>query len=223
VTATKLDHRRAEVKARSLEKGSTREQILEAAARVFARRGYRDASIAQIATEAGFSKGAIYWNFQSKAELFFALLDGVEERLRVLLLLIAESPTDRDVTAELSRRLSTLLEQNRDTVLLFHEYTALAVRDSALAERYAERGAVFREEVARAIEARFEALGVPLSMPAEDLATVVMSLVIGLSVEQLTEPDAVSEDLLGRVLSVMEAGMAHEAEVPPDEGPGRRR
>jgi AcrR family transcriptional regulator len=209
--ATKLDHRRAEVKASSAGRGSSREQLLDAAAKVFARCGYRDASIAEIAGEAGFSKGAVYWNFKSKGELFFALLDRVEERLRVLLTLIASSPTELDVTAELSRRLATLLEQNRDMVLLFHEYTALAVRDPGLAERYAERSAVFRKEVARAIEGRFEALGVPLSMPAEDLASVVMSLVVGLSVEQLTEPDAVSEDLFGRVLAVIEAGMAHEA------------
>lgn len=209
--ATKLDHRRADVKARSAEDGSSREQILEGAARVFARRGYRDASVAEIAAEASFSKGAVYWNFKSKAELFFALLDQVEDHLRALLTLIASSPVDRDVTAEFSRGLSTLLEQNRDMVLLFHEYTALAVRDADLAERYAERAAGFRQEVARAIEARFEALGVPLSMPAENLATVVMSLVVGLSVEQLTEPDAVSEDLFGQVLSVLEAGMAHEA------------
>lgn len=210
--ATKLDHRRAEVKARTAEKGSSREQILEAATRVFAQRGYRDASIAEIADEAGFSKGALYWNFKSKAELFFALLDRVEDRLRILLTLIASAPTERDVTAELSRGLSALLEQNRDMVLLFHEYTALAVRDPALAERYAERFAGFRKEVAGAIEARFEALGVPLSMPAGNLATVVMSLVVGLSVEQLTEPNAVSEDLFGQVLSVIEAGMAHQAE-----------
>lgn len=210
--ASKLDHRRAEVKARTAEQGSSREQILAAATRVFARCGYRDASIAEIAAEAGFSKGALYWNFESKGELFFALLDQVEDRLRTLLTLIASAPVERDVTAEFSRGLAALLEQNRDMVLLFHEYTALAVRDSALAERYARRSALFREEVARAIEARFEALGVPLSMPAENLATVVMSLVIGLSVELLTEPDAVSEDLFGRVLSVIEAGMAAQAE-----------
>lgn len=211
VTPAKPDHRRAEVKARAAERGSTRELILEAATRVFARRGYRDASIEEIAGEAGFSKGALYWNFKSKAELFFALLDRVEQRLRALLALIASAPVDRAATAEFGRGLLTLLEENRDMVLLFHEYTALAVRDAALAERYAERSALFRAEVARTIEARFEAIEVPLSMPAEDLATAVMSLVIGLSVGLSTEPEAVSEELLGRMLAVIEEGMAREA------------
>ena len=39
-----------------------REALLEAAARVFARRGFRDASVDDIAREAGFSKGAVYWH-----------------------------------------------------------------------------------------------------------------------------------------------------------------
>jgi AcrR family transcriptional regulator len=175
--------------------------------------GYAASSLDKVAVAAGFSKGAVYWNLQSKAELFFTLLDDVEDRLRTLLTLIASAPAERDATAELSRGLSALLEQSRDMVLLFHEYTALAVRDSALAERYAQRSAIFRAEVARAIERRFEAIGVPLSIPAESLATVVMSLVVGLSVEQLTEPEAVSEDLFGQVLSVIEAGMARQAEA----------
>ena len=46
-----------------------REQILDAAARVFAREGYRGATIDAILKEAGFSKGAFYWHFQSKADL----------------------------------------------------------------------------------------------------------------------------------------------------------
>lgn len=162
----------------------------------------------EIAAEAGFSKGALYWNFESKEELFFTLLDDVDDRLRVLLTLAASASTDRDVTAELSRGLSNVLAQNRNMVLLFHEYSAIAVRDPDLAARYAKRNALLRKELARTIEARFEALEVPLSMPAEHLATVVIALVDGLSIERLTEPEAVPDDLFGQVLSLVEAGMA---------------
>jgi AcrR family transcriptional regulator len=206
--ATKLDHRRADVKAKSTERGSSREQLLEAAAQVFARRGYRDASMNEIAAEAGFSKGALYWNFESKEELFFTLLDDVDDRLRAFMALAASAPTDRDVTAELSRGLSAVLEQHRNMVLLFHEYSAMAVRNADLAVRYAKRNALLRRDIGRAIQARFEAIDVPLSMPAEQLATVVIALVDGLSTERLTEPDAVPEDLFGQVLSLIEAGMA---------------
>ncbi|MBA2609232.1 MAG: TetR/AcrR family transcriptional regulator [Actinobacteria bacterium] len=52
----------------------TRERMLAAAASVFARGGYDGASIAELASEAGVSSGAIYSHFGSKAELFAATL-----------------------------------------------------------------------------------------------------------------------------------------------------
>jgi AcrR family transcriptional regulator len=47
----------------------TRKQLVDAAARVFARRGYEGATIADIARQAGLSTGAIYAHYRSKAEL----------------------------------------------------------------------------------------------------------------------------------------------------------
>ena len=52
----------------------THERVLGSAARVFARKSYDGASIADIASEAGVSSGAIYAHFASKAELFAATL-----------------------------------------------------------------------------------------------------------------------------------------------------
>ena len=63
-----------------------RDQILDAAARVFARGGYRGATIDAILEEAGFSKGAFYWHFRSKEHLVSALLaERVERPIRELI------------------------------------------------------------------------------------------------------------------------------------------
>ena len=53
----------------------TREQLVEAAARVFARRGYHRATVDEIAAEAGFTIGALYSNFETKEKLFLAIAD----------------------------------------------------------------------------------------------------------------------------------------------------
>src|SRR5919201_1312704 len=53
----------------------TREQILAAAAGVFARNGFHGTSLDAVAEEAGFSRGAVYYNFADKEELFLELLD----------------------------------------------------------------------------------------------------------------------------------------------------
>jgi len=64
----------------------TRAELLGAAARVFARKGYDGASIADICKEAGLSTGPVYAHYGSKAELFVAVLEehGHEQFRKVL-------------------------------------------------------------------------------------------------------------------------------------------
>lgn len=52
----------------------TRDQILDAAELVFQRRGVSRTSLQEIAQEAGLTRGAIYWHFQNKADLFDAMM-----------------------------------------------------------------------------------------------------------------------------------------------------
>jgi AcrR family transcriptional regulator len=52
-----------------------RAQILEAALRCFATRGYHTATMDDLARAAGLSKGSLYWHFSSKEEVFLALFD----------------------------------------------------------------------------------------------------------------------------------------------------
>jgi AcrR family transcriptional regulator len=54
----------------------TQARIMEAAIKLFSKRGYNKASVDDICAEAGISKGAFYHHFTSKQELFLALLDG---------------------------------------------------------------------------------------------------------------------------------------------------
>ena len=60
---------------RSARKAETRARLLEAAARVYARRGFSGATLDEVAAEAGFTKGAVYGHFGSKENLLLALMD----------------------------------------------------------------------------------------------------------------------------------------------------
>src|SRR5262249_10214181 len=60
---------------RSERRARTRVALLEAASRVYARRGFDGATLDEIAEQAGFTKGAVYDHFGSKENLLFALLD----------------------------------------------------------------------------------------------------------------------------------------------------
>jgi len=53
----------------------TREMIMEAARNLFVKKGYQHVSMRQIAKELGYSHGALYYHFENKAELFYALVE----------------------------------------------------------------------------------------------------------------------------------------------------
>jgi len=55
----------------------TRQQLVDAARRVFHRRGVSRSTLAQVAEEAGLTRGAVYWHFKDKAELFAAMREDV--------------------------------------------------------------------------------------------------------------------------------------------------
>ncbi len=57
----------------------TRKAIIEASMSLFARRGYHGTSVAQIAEATGLTKGALYWYFKGKEDLFLKVLDCIRE------------------------------------------------------------------------------------------------------------------------------------------------
>src|ERR1700677_2292359 len=54
----------------------TRARLIRSAEKIFARDGFDAAKLEEIAAEAGYTRGAFYANFDSKEDLFFALLEG---------------------------------------------------------------------------------------------------------------------------------------------------
>ncbi len=192
-----------------------RDELLTAALQVFARRGYRQAGVDEIAAAAGYSKGALYWHFSGKEDLLLTLLEErIDASTRELVALIESAPPDRDMSVEASREFARRLSTQRDAVLLENEYWSLAIRDPELRALYAERQTELRGAVARALEARARHLGSPgLPMPAEDVARIVMSIAGGLAVDELIEPGSVRADLLGEALAVVYAGLVARAQA----------
>lgn len=100
----------------------TRSALLESALICFAEQGIAHTSLAQIAAHAGFTRGAIYWHFKNKAELFAALHQEIELPFDYLLHSIEARGTDNIHFAEfygLARRtLLHIFEHPRSYLLL---------------------------------------------------------------------------------------------------------
>ena len=209
----RLDRR---TRAARAEGRKARDELLTAALRVFARRGYREAGVDEIAAEAGYSKGALYWHFSAKEDLLLALLEEhIDEPMRDRFALLASAPPEHDMSVEARREFARWLSRERDAMLLEREYWSLAIRDPELRARYAERQTELRGALAAAMEARARHLGTPdLGMPAEDLARIVMSIIGGLAVDELIEPGSVRPELLGETLALVYAGLVARAQGP---------
>src|SRR3981081_3886546 len=94
--------------AREQSRALTRRRLLDAGIAVFAERGFHGASIEEIADRAGFSSGAFYSNFESKEELFLALLDErTSEVVGETREIVAAQPSYEDVFAALRARIAT--------------------------------------------------------------------------------------------------------------------
>jgi AcrR family transcriptional regulator len=185
----------------------TRAELLDTAAQVFARRGYKGASIEEIAEEAGYSHGAVYSNFDGKADLFLAVLEEyMAERAREL----AETQAELAEDAPIEIRARALADQwmqrfakDRESFLLHMEFVAHAGRDPELAQRFGTRSAALREAIAAYIAHYQELEGIESDLTPDELALMLRALGIGLAIEALVSPGAVREDAYGDFVELL--------------------
>lgn len=124
-----------------------------------------------------------------------------------------QAPREVETAPVISRGISSFVDEQRALILLLHEYWALAVRDAKLRERYAQRQRALRAHLAKALEARHRTTGIALTSTAETLATGIIALASGLAQERIADPEAVPEELLGELLSLLYDGLVHRAQA----------
>jgi AcrR family transcriptional regulator len=178
-----------------------RELVLSAARRVFLARGYEGATLDAIAEEAGFSKGVVYSQFTSKADLFLALLERrVAERADQNDRLAEELEGTEAFEAAL-RLGDRLHEAEPEWSLLVIEFRAHAARDPVLNERYAK---VHAHTVARlgAMLARLhERAGTEPLIPTTTLAELTLAIGSGVVLERAANPQALPGQLISGLMA----------------------
>jgi AcrR family transcriptional regulator len=176
--------------SRAEQNDRNRALLLDAARRVFLERGYYAATLDLIADEAGFSKGAVYSRFASKADMFLALLeDRIAERAAQNARLAGELAGTGNFAAVLD--LAERAERGAPGWrLLVTEFRVHAARDPELNRRYAALHAQAVDGVARVFAevSKEGAQGLPL--PPRQLAELWLAIETGRALEQIVNPDA---------------------------------
>lgn len=193
----------------------TRACLMQSAATVFARRGLQQASIDEVAEDAGYTKGAFYANFKSKEELFLAMLD---ERFTQRIEGIESVIAGEGSTAEKARRAGDNFVQglsaDREWERLFFEFSAYAARDDDFREELVTRYRTMRDRMAAALESHSEGLGKEATLPYDQVALMVSVMANGFALEKLLEGEAVPDELYGTMLTVFFAGLEALAGAP---------
>jgi AcrR family transcriptional regulator len=105
------------------------EEVLDAAARVFARRGYADASVQDIADELGILKGSLYHYIKKKEDLLFWLLEAVHEDVDAILEEVAQveglAPLER-IELYVKRQVLYNLDHLERISIYYHDVEALS-------------------------------------------------------------------------------------------------
>ena len=174
---------------RSERTAQTRSELLEAAERRFFGAGYHGTTLEAIAEEAGYTKGAVYSAFDSKAGLFLALLDAViDERLEEIASLFAAEPLGPSRLKALAHR--SVGRRHQQWSLLAIEFGVHAAREPELLAQFAPRYRRIRDGLAELASETSTPLG------AEAWAMVTLALVNGLALERSIDPDGVPADLM---------------------------
>ncbi len=173
----KMDVQQSEeaLSRREREREAHRREIMEAAVRIFARKGFAASTMEEIAYEAEFSKGAVYLHFGSKEELIVSILQDLQENtiLTGLREVLDGSRTLRLELQALYRRAAELAFAHELHMSLSAPIHLCKI--SGLSEETREKVSAFHDEALQLIRQRVE-----IARATGELRNVSLEAVVGL-------------------------------------------
>jgi AcrR family transcriptional regulator len=170
--------------------------LLEAARKVFARRGFGDATVDDIAAAAGVAKGTVYLYYQSKRDIYFAALKfGIEQMYALLQDELKRASTPEDKLRTLIGVKLAYFEDNRDFFKIYYselgkicihpgaidkEFKALYLEQAKVVESILKEGA--RKKVLRPVRAEQAAFAI-----SDIIRGVVTQRVLGWSKSTISQ------------------------------------
>lgn len=179
----------------------TRSRFLQAAEKIFARDGFDSAKLEEIAAEAGYTRGAFYANFDTKEDLFLALLEReISSRIADLHRQVAkqESPSAK-LSALRDFWLATCLD--RRWSLLAMEFKLFAVRHPEVKARLIAMHQRLVFSGVELLQNIMNALGRKLPVSARAVGIAFWVLSSGLTMEHMLDRTVMSEETVRKLLS----------------------
>ncbi len=174
---------------------ATRQQILDSAERVFAARGVARTTMADIAADAGVSRGAIYWHFTSKSDVFHAMFDRQHDANKVVCAAARDS-SEPDPLGQMRAILSHFLgkvvddPQQRRVSEILHHKCELAGEQEDLRQHLQATGEEIDQDIALSLRNAMQRGQLPADLDLRRAAIAVHAYIHGLIDNWLLRPDS---------------------------------
>jgi AcrR family transcriptional regulator len=197
-------------------RAETQRRLVEAAAEVFAERGFAGASLEAISKRAGYTRGAFHWYFSSKDELLVAVL---RERLARRI----EATDDTVMQAEGPLAFNRVQRQQAGRVpsaerrqwsLLMLEFWLHAVRQPDLRKEGARLKADLRAAMTKQVERLLDSVSAEPPLAPDLLASALIALEDGFALQELLDPEDHPSEKLWDVLDFFAESVLQRSERP---------
>ncbi|MCA9634099.1 MAG: TetR/AcrR family transcriptional regulator [Myxococcales bacterium] len=193
----------------------SRQQVLEAAVRALAERGYARTSVSDIAAAAGMSKGAVHYHFESKDELIEQVLahcaDVMRERVREAWDAPGE-PHER-----ILRALSEMRATRKDAgpeLRVLADLMAQGLHDAKLQQTLRSMFEANRQQVAEGIVESLPQLGIRTKIPPRVIPRLLLGTLDGLALHDFFDPPPPEDD--DEVMRALEVIVVSLFELEPE-------
>ena len=167
----------------------TRNALVSSAGELFAERGFHAASLDEIAERAGFTRGAIYSNFENKEELFFAVLERhVNTSLEAFARLIDQHGGPGTVDTSALAKTWRESADDEQWAALSLEFSLYALRNPEVRERRVAQEHKLRDVMVQFVTDMTEGSGISFKIPIEDLIALMDGASFGLTLRALLDP-----------------------------------
>jgi AcrR family transcriptional regulator len=207
VTAVGRPGQRGGVKRRTRaeQQAETRSRLLEAAEAVFRRRGFAGSTVEEIVETAGYTRGALYSNFDSKESLFIELLQNrvYDEFTRML----EETPSEDSPRGQMLSNARELMRRYEHGQRWLFELWLECLAHAARHPDFAALPATFwrgnRALVGAWIEHVYADADKRPPIEPKHLASALTALDIGLAIQNLVDPEEVPLDLYPQLYELL--------------------
>jgi AcrR family transcriptional regulator len=212
--STRTAKRSRTAPTRAERQARTRDELIDAAERLFTRQGFHATALDAIADEAGYTKGAVYSNFASKEDVFFAVYERrVERFLPELERTLAKTTDVGAAVLAVTVRHRARQEREQDGWLaVFLEFWTHVLRHPEHRSRFAAIHGRYLQPFAAALDRWAAEHGIELPLDAGRLTVALTVMATGLGLERLTQPDVIDPDFAVRMHQLWMDGLLAQSQ-----------